>query len=68
MIGVEKLRQVALNGTIRFESPTMVAGVIVEDGVIVRTAPIVSFMKGWKAERALEFAKHRLWDVELLGG
>jgi hypothetical protein len=50
----------------RILAPHFVAGVVIENGVVVRCAPIVSYMKGWKGYAALDYCARRGWAVEIM--
>jgi hypothetical protein len=46
-------------------APHFCAGLVLEHGVVVRAAPILGYMKGWKAERVRGYALLRGWVVEV---
>lgn len=47
----------------RIVAPHFVAGVIVEDGRVVRAAPIVGYMKGWPEERVRAYVARKGWTA-----
>lgn len=63
MYGMEFMRHLAPK-LIVLSGPTFVAGVAIENDVVMRTAPIVNYMMGWKAERVRSYARHRGWQIE----
>jgi len=44
-------------------APYFVAGIVLEDRVVVEAAPIVKYMKGWHGIRALAYCKRKRWTV-----
>lgn len=48
---------------IRIEAPHFVAGVIIKDGLVVRAAPIVKYMRGWTTTRVTSYAASKGWTV-----
>lgn len=51
---------------IRITAKHMTAGVVVEDGVAVKTAPILKYMKGWILTRIIQYCNQKGWKCELL--
>ena len=45
----------------RFDSGYAVFGVVFEDGLAVRTAPIANYMRGWHISKVLKYAKSKGW-------
>lgn len=41
------------------------AGVIVENGVVVRAAPILRYMLGWDQERVISYIEYKEWTHEV---
>ena len=39
------------------------AGIILENGKVTETAPILYWMKGWKLEKVLDYCKQKNWKV-----
>lgn len=48
----------------RVVAPHFVAGVAVRNGRIARTAPVLSYMKGWNGRRFDEYLKSKGWTCE----
>jgi len=46
---------------IRIEAPHFVAGVVLEQGVVVRAAPILSYMRGWTRVRVMRYCDSKRW-------
>jgi hypothetical protein len=42
-------------------APTFTAAVVLENGIVVRAAPIVAYMMGWDRRRVLGYAHKRNW-------
>jgi hypothetical protein len=53
---------------IRLQSHSMSAGLIIRRGSVVRTAPILKFMRGWPSWRVYTYAKTRNWQLEEVEG
>src|SRR3546814_6949836 len=51
---------------VRIEAPYFVAGVETENGVVIRAAPILSYMRGWEADRVLSYAVRKDWAANQL--
>jgi len=45
-----------------------VAGIVVRDNVVRRTAPIVKCMKGWKLSTVINHCNRKKWKLRKLGG
>ena len=46
----------------RIEAPHFVAGIVSdEDGIVVRTAPIVHYMRGWHVMKAWRYTSRKKW-------
>lgn len=48
-------------------SPTFVAGLVAEDGEVVRAAPIIGYMLGWDGRRVAAYCALRGWTWEVVG-
>jgi len=48
---------------IRIEGPKFVAGVVLEDGHVVRAAPIVSYMAQWGERHVRRYCESKGWTV-----
>lgn len=49
----------------RIRAPYFVAGFEAKNNTIIRTAPIIKYMKGWTVKRALDYISRRGWKVKL---
>jgi hypothetical protein len=47
--------------TIRITAPWFVAGVVIEEGKVVRAAPIVKYMVGWPKASVIKYSRGRGW-------
>lgn len=53
--------------SIRITAPHFCAGVEIDrNSRIIRTAPILSYMKGWTVERVTEYCDHKNWKWEVV--
>lgn len=50
----------------RVVAPHFVAGIEVDQGEIVSTAPILKYMVGWKGREVIAYCVRRGWDVRRL--
>ena len=50
---------------VRIEAPHFVAGALLEDGRVVRAAPILRYVVGWDVVRLLEYAERKRWRASL---
>jgi hypothetical protein len=48
---------------IRIEAPHFTAGVVLRDGIVVRAAPIVSYMRGWSQARVRSYCERKGWEA-----
>lgn len=46
---------------VRIEAPHFVAGLVVTDDVVVRTAPILKYMLGWSLGRVISYCRQKGW-------
>lgn len=53
-----------MTGHIRILAPRLDATVIIDNDVVVRVAPMVSFMLGWRADEVREYARLKGWKTE----
>ncbi len=52
---------------IRIDSGYFIAGVIFNNqGVVVRAAPIVKYMKGWSKDSVIAYATRKGWQWEVI--
>jgi hypothetical protein len=52
----------AVSGTlVRIEAPHFVAGIVAENGRVVRTAPILHYMLGWDGRRVAAYVRAKGW-------
>ncbi len=52
----------------QYEHKTARAGLIVRNGRVTVTAPILRYMHGWMLARVEEYAQAAGWTVERIGG
>lgn len=52
-----------MNALGRITAPHFVAGVVVEDDKVVRTAPIVGYMLGWTADEVRRYVHRKGWRI-----
>lgn len=52
---------------IRIEAPHFVAGVVLENGRVTRTAPIVKYMKGWTEAHIRHYCVTKDWGCRAYG-
>lgn len=45
---------------------TFFAGVVLQNGIVVETAPIMKRMHGWRRDRVEEYCAARGWSVEVV--
>lgn len=57
MYGVEHMRLLSI------ESKHFTAGVELDNDRVVRTAPILAYMKNWTLERVLRYVRIRKWKA-----
>lgn len=48
---------------LQIKAPHFTAGVVIEDGKVVRAAPIVSYMMRWTKARVLNYCAGKKWEV-----
>ena len=48
---------------IRIVAPYFVAGIVLEEGVVIEAAPIVRYMMGWSGMRVRSYAKRKHWTA-----
>ena len=51
---------------IAIDAPHFYCGVIMRNGRVIRTAPIVHYLKGWDRDRVQRYAQRRGWRVEVV--
>lgn len=51
---------------LRLDAPHFCCGAIVRDDHVIRTAPIVRYLLGWKASRLTRYCQGRGWRVEAI--
>lgn len=47
-------------------APYFCAGVVIEDGRVVRAAPIIHYMRGWSQTRAMDYCRRKGWEFVLI--
>lgn len=50
----------------RISAPYFCAGLVLENDVVVRAAPILGYMRGWSLERVSHYAKSKRWTLQVL--
>lgn len=48
---------------IRIEAPHFVAGLVVEDGQVYESAPVIKYMRGWTQEKVINYCRVKGWKV-----
>lgn len=48
---------------VRIEAPWFVAGIVFQQGRVIRAAPIVNYMLGWDITRVSGYANRRRWNL-----
>lgn len=51
---------------LRIVAPHFVAGAIIENGLVVRCAPILNYMRGWGVAKVEQYAKGKRWVTEVV--
>jgi hypothetical protein len=51
---------------IRITAPHFVAGAEVEGGKVIKTAPIIGYMKGWAMAKVKGYCNYKEWRFEVL--
>jgi len=46
------------------DAPYFYCGVIVRNGRVIKTAPIVHYLSGWDLNRVQRYAQRRGWQIE----
>jgi hypothetical protein len=52
----------------QIKAPHFTAGIILEDGKTIKTAPIIRYMKGWSVPEVLHYCRKNAWtciEVEM---
>ena len=49
---------------LRITAPHFVAGVVIEDGRVVRAAPIVKYMMAWQTWKVRRYVERKGWAAE----
>lgn len=49
---------------IQITSPYFCAGIELQDGKVVRQAPILGYMFGWTLDRVKEYCDRKDWEIE----
>ena len=58
------MRDAGLTETlIVIDAPHFYAGVVLQDGRVVRFAPIVKYMRGWSRQQVLDYCRRKHWQV-----
>lgn len=47
----------------RIVAPHFVCGILIADGRVSATAPIVRYMLGWSPQRVLSYCNHKGWEI-----
>jgi len=48
-------------------APHMCSGIILENDVVVRAAPIVKYMVGWPRHQVRDYCQRKGWRVQVVG-
>lgn len=48
----------------RIESSYFVAGIEVENNLVINSAPIIKYMIGWHVDRVWEYCLRKNWNLE----
>lgn len=48
---------------ITIDAPHFCCGVVVVDGVVIDSAPIVKYMKGWVVPKVIDYCTRKGWEV-----
>ena len=49
---------------LRVVAPYFCAGVVLEEGVVVKAAPILGYMRGWSMSKCQNYARRKGWDYD----
>jgi hypothetical protein len=47
----------------QIEAPHFVAGIVLQDDIVVETAPILRYMRKWDRKRVREYCQRNAWKV-----
>jgi hypothetical protein len=45
------------------QAPHFYAGIVFQDEIVVESAPIISYMKGWSREKVEQYVQHKHWHI-----
>lgn len=45
-------------------APHFTAGIVIIDGIVSDAAPIVGYMRGWNAARAMNYCQRKGWGMK----
>jgi hypothetical protein len=48
----------------QIKAPHFCAGGEIKNRIIIKAAPIIKYMIGWKAEKLSDFCKRKKWDIK----
>lgn len=46
------------------DSPTFCAGITVKDNVVVKSAPLISYMIGWNVSKVQNYCLKKKWELK----
>lgn len=49
--------------TVQIQAPHFTAGIVAENGKVVRFAPILSYMNGWDGKQVYDYCKQKGWKI-----
>lgn len=50
----------------RISGPNFVVGAVLHDHVVVKAAPLIKYMIGWRRDRVIWHCKHKGWQLETI--
>lgn len=50
---------------VRIKAGHFTAGLVIKNSIVIEAAPIVMYMKGWRAEQVEKYCKNKKWGVEV---
>ncbi len=53
---------------VRVTAPRFVAGLVLHDDVVIKTAPIARYMVGWSLDKLRKHCERKKWQLEVVNG
>lgn len=50
----------------QIKAPHFTAGIVLDDGIVTTTAPIVKYMKGWTRDRVRDYCHQKMWHIKIV--